>query len=552
MGFDAMGQGFNMPGANSLGGSIPGNQPGGGQPGAPTGGWTSGNFDFPVGSFPGGNAGAFPQTGNNKFTGASRQIGEFGDFPVGQVDVRTDFMKALESAVAPMLFQILLNPGSISQGLGSLGGPVPGRQQSGLGSMLFGGPTGQASGSQPAPKVDAKAMGGPLDPNAMTLVGEAGPELISPAGAGGQQQVMPLQRNRRPAMSQRASAAQTPFALLSGAGATPSPGIPLGDAGIPGRPIGGVPVGDSNSYLPVGNFPSAGMGGLMQRPRGLQFRAAGGPLDPEAFTMVGEAGPEFITPAVDGATPSVIPLEWNPVNSAANPPASDPGGSGGLMPPPIAPPTTTPNPLPDLGLGGGTIPGANPGSFPTGPQQGAGTGMLERLLRQNPEMDAFNSIQQLLMGKGGILGGGNAGKGVLRALKPMYQQNLQFGLNELRNAAPSVANTGFAIQGTDLASRALNDYNLMASQALLQGQQNTLGGMGILGQLAGQAGNGAFNRALGAGQLDTQRQLGFGSLDLQQQQQQWNQTTGPMIQMLLAAMGMATPTGYQTVVPGKK
>jgi hypothetical protein len=140
---------------------------------------------------------------------------------------------------------------------------------------------------------------------------------------------------------------------------------------------------------------------------------------------------------------------------------------------------------------------------------------------------------------------------VMAALQPLFQQNLGFGLNALTNSVPSVRNSGAAIQGADLTSRALNDYNVLAAQAMQQGQQNSLGGLGILGQLAGQAGNGMFGRNLQAGQLATQRDLGFGQLGLQAQQQQWNQTVNPTLQLLMGAFGMATPTAYQTVVSQK-
>ena len=206
--------------------------------------------------------------------------------------------------------------------------------------------------------------------------------------------------------------------------------------------------------------------------------------------------------------------------------------------------------------GGGGFGGGSEGSgflpptssFPATPNQGPGTGSIQRLLGQNPEGQAFDISKNLLMGQNGVLGSGGGGQGILAALQPLFQQNLQFGLNALNSSVPSARNSGAAIQGADITSRALNDYNVLAAQAMQQGQQNTLGGLGILGQLAGQAGQGQFGRNLQAGQLSTQRDLGFGNLALQAQQQGYNQAVNPTLQLLLAALGMATPTAYQTVV----
>ena len=246
---------------------------------------------------------------------------------------------------------------------------------------------------------------------------------------------------------------------------------------------------------------------------GFQQRATGGPLDPNALTLVGEAGPELITPGGAGQQ-QVMPLNMLQ-------PQQSPMGT------PMLP---------------------NPNQFQAAPNQGQGTGSIQQLLMQNPEQQAFDIGKSSLMGQGGILGGGGGGQGIMAALQPLFQQNLKFGLNELTNRVPSVYNSGAAIEGANVTSRALNDYNVLAAQAMQQGQQNTLGGLGLLGQLAGSAGGGAFGRNLAAGQLSTQRDLGMGQLGLQQQQQQYNQTVNPTLQLLLAALGMATPTAYQTVV----
>jgi hypothetical protein len=440
---------------------------------------------------------SFPQTGNNQNTGASRQIGEFGGYPVGQVDVRTDNMKMLENAALPLILGLLSNPQGVAKMFGSIGGGAPRSfGNSPLSAALFGGSGAPTQAPQPQ-KVESRAMGGPLNTQAFTMVGEAGPEVIPPASmTGGIPQV-----------------------------------IPLGFAGIPGRqpqvapgPIDGKPP--RKPKVPKVNM-----------------RAAGGPLDEDAFTIVGEQGPEFITPPIGGEQ-QVIP---NITEAPASLPGTTEGagflpqtGGGGA------------NPGFDLStlfqqfLGGGSaIP--TPGQFNMA--SGSNMGMLGNSLQNNPEMDAFSQIQGMLMGKGGMLRG-NPGKQVMRMLQPLYQQNLNFGMNELLNRVPSARNSAAAIEGADLGARALNDYNLLSAQALQQGQQTQLAGMGLLGQLAGQAGNGQFNRQLQAGQLATQRDLGLGSLDLQAQQQQWNQTVNPTLQLLLSWLPQFT--GFQTVAPGKK
>jgi len=104
---------------------------------------------------------------------------------------------------------------------------------------------------------------------------------------------------------------------------------------------------------------------------------------------------------------------------------------------------------------------------------------------------------------------------------------------------------------------------LMVAQAMQQGVNQQMQGLGVLGQMAGLAGQNPFQRALGLGQLSTQRELGLGQLaqqqqqflsdfGLRQQQQLYNQIVNPTLQLLLAALGMAAPTAFQTVVTGPK
>lgn len=182
------------------------------------------------------------------------------------------------------------------------------------------------------------------------------------------------------------------------------------------------------------------------------------------------------------------------------------------------------------------------GQFPTGTQQGAGTGMIQRLLEQNPEQQAFGVAQDFLTGgqggAGGLLGQ-SPGAGVIGAAEPVFQRNLDFALGRLRNQAPNVFGSGLALQGTDLAGQALQDFNLFSQQAAQQGIGQQLQGLSTLGQLAGPAGQNPFQRALGAGQ--------FG---LAAREQAFNQTVNPTIQMLMAAFQQASPTGFQTSAIG--
>lgn len=291
--------------------------------------------------------------------------------------------------------------------------------------------------------------------------------------------------------------------------------------GLPGGGLTGDALRQFEAALEA-NHGLAGMGlaGMPVQQQPLSFHAAGGPLDPNAINIVGEAGPEAIV--------------GNQVT-----------------------PLPTPPQLP------------NAGAFQPTTLQGPGTGSAMRSLEQNPEQEVFQGAQAILGGNAG----GNAGQNAVNALQPVFQQNLQHSLTGLRNMSPSTFNTGIQGQGADVARTAMNDFNSTAAQLLLQGQGQNAQNQQVLGQLASNAGNGQFGRQLGLGQLagnqlatlrgqDIQQQLalmqlaqqqqqftsGFG---LQQQQQQYAQTIAPTLQLLLAAMGMSQPTAYQTLVPGK-
>lgn len=367
--------------------------------------------------------------------------------------------------------------------------------------------------------------GGQIDPSQVTVVGEAGPEAILP-GQDGSQQVVPITE-------------QIMQMLLSG-GATG-----MVDGGV--LPPPHIPPPPDVARQNLLDFQRSGA------PGGPVFGAGGGALPPPPTGF-----PGFMNP--DGTAPSF-----------------GAGTFGGTLA------NTQQNSVLGDIAGGPNTQGPNPGL----PQQG-GQGAIQNMLGNNPEQQAFGQIQDILggnpsgqagqafeTGQGFIQNmlGQNPGQGVVDALQAPFERNLQFALGNLRNTAPSVFNSAQALQGTDLSRQALDDFNLLGAQALQQGvnqqvqglgtlgqlgagaSQAGLGGLGALTQAAGQAGQNPFSRLLGAGQLGLQ-QAGLGEqsrqfnqqFDLAAQNQQFQQTVQPTLQLLLAAMGLAEPTALQTVV----
>lgn len=467
---------------------------------------------------------------------------------IQQIDVRTKNMRALEEAALPMLFQALLNPRAVASQFGQMAGQVPGaaaqpgttatvldttqdqQQAAGLLAQLFNG-AGAGGASLPGLPPQPAGPGGVI-PNPPPL--NRPPVNQQPATEPGR----PPITGPNPQSPQNPSGAADPNWTGSTVGGQPiggsTPPAPAPVAGLPaefaaflsrfggnmngamndipalqqlfglqGQPVlsglvpgTGAPGQEFNlgalneQLLPQGYLAQAGGNGTpwgvykakgyeqggnwnhtalqsgvpelqsFLQQLGVQFRAGGGPLDPNALTIVGEKGPELIAPA--------------------------PGGGQQV--------------IPNL-LGGGLQPLQQPGGFQSTPMQGPGTGPSMRLSEQNPEMETFE------LGKSILGGQQNPGQGVMQALQPVFNQNLQQGLGQLRSAAPSVFGTGFAGQGVDLTSRALNDFNLLAAQALQQGVSQQQQGLGILGQLAGQAGNNGFNRNLATAQFGEQQKL---------------------------------------------
>ena len=163
------------------------------------------------------------------------------------------------------------------------------------------------------------------------------------------------------------------------------------------------------------------------------------------------------------------------------------------------------------------------------PLQSPFTGQVENALLSfmgnNPEQQTFENLE------GGLLDifGGGSGESFGEAAQGISQRNLQQSLGQLSSSAPGRFSSAFAGQGIGLAQRAQQDLNLLMQQFNQQDIQNRLGAGGLLGSLAGQAGEGAFGRTLQAGE--------FG---LGQQQQ--------LLQLLLGGLGFAQPQGLDAIV----
>ena len=569
------------------------------------------------------------------------QLGSIGDADVGQVDVRTDFMRALEQAAAPLLFTALLNPQAISGALGAAGGTAPtlqgfqndaslnpafaalqgGAPQSSFLNALLGaapqsGPQGTAGSSTGAvdpskkggavptgnlaggPPVQFLQTGGVVDPTVPTVVGEAGPEVLSPGVTG---TVTPTTFDRtmfdpkailaNAAPGQFQGAALNELQQMAAAGTMFDPRF--GNINDPNRQA--ISALQFNSMLPgfdPGNDPQA-----------QAFRNAFTSSIPSLQQGINSSTGQPLAPAMQQATLQFL----QQTGQLPQQPTAAAGPTG-----PAAGSTATPSPNPNLQMllsGQNPLGGSSPTPSPTGQQtnntaggtQGSGAvpqaapvppvaqpqGQVQQqtanvlgpagqqanqLLSSAPEVDILNQLQQSL---GGIFQQ-NPGQGVIDALTPIFDRNLSRGLGELRNTAPSVFNSGLGLEGTDLTARALQDFNLTAAQALQQGVGQQIQGGQLLGSLAGQAGQNPFGRALGLAGLNSQTGLGLGNLSLgnlqagnqhqqamtslaQQQNQfanqfalaqnaqQFNQTVNPTLQLLLAALGMVGPTGFQTI-----
>ena len=149
------------------------------------------------------------------------------------------------------------------------------------------------------------------------------------------------------------------------------------------------------------------------------------------------------------------------------------------------------------------------------PLQQQAVGQLGQFLnQQSPELQVFNQAQGDL---GNILSGTGSAD-IAGAISPVFQQNLQSGLAGLQAQAPGRFNSAFLQQGTDLAQRSTNDFNLLAAQLQQQTLSNQLQGFNTLGVLGQAAGQNPFSRLLQAGQLGQQQSQFEGSQQNQMQQ----------------------------------
>lgn len=204
------------------------------------------------------------------------------------------------------------------------------------------------------------------------------------------------------------------------------------------------------------------------------------------------------------------------------------GGQGAALPGGAGQPSRSPSGR-NMGLadlqqqqngGLGSLPGATgSGNFSGLPSMGDPTGRLESFfgqlgVSQDPlQAQTLQQLAAFLNGPAPEASGmealnkilsQNPGQGTLDALKPRFEQNL---------SAAQSQGPRFSSGNALLSSRALDDYNLMAQQALAQGVNQQL----QASQIQSQIGNNQFNRLAGGygigqqnaaqGDIATQRRL---------------------------------------------
>jgi hypothetical protein len=186
------------------------------------------------------------------------------------------------------------------------------------------------------------------------------------------------------------------------------------------------------------------------------------------------------------------------------------------------------------------------------PLQRQATNQFGQFLNQeSPQMQAYNMA---LEGLSGIAGGTGQFGNVAEALGPLFQRNLTEGISQLSSAAPGRFGSAFLQQGTNLAQRGMQDFNLFVEQARQQDIANQMQAFSTLGMLGGQAGMFDLQRLLGAGQLgaygqqaNLQRQLAILGL-LGQPTGSTTRTGGNFLNFLFPE-GLF-PGGLQIPVPG--
>lgn len=491
-------------------------------------------------------------------------VGQLGDSTIAQVDVRTDVMKQLEQGLLALLGPIMKGGvGGAASMFAGLTPPVPGAasfnnpfaqaaSQPGIYASLFGrNPLGGAMQtamlpggppSQPPPRnldvpppvprpgfdpnspnVTFRAAGGPLDPNAINVVGESGPEIILP---GAQGTVIPATHGSAAAPRPFGSAGLTSEQLRAQMEAPGYQSPTVAGLNAPSTP--GYVWGANGQATPgySTSFNGQLTSGTAQMPTQQsveQFALSGGAQGQAPQAQIAQPTQPAAPPAGGGMAPG-------PGQPPAPLQTGGPQMRGGSQPPPaFTPDPNAPNTV-------------NPNTGPPAPMTDLQNGILGG--------GAFGAQSPFAQGLGI-----NSSQQVADSLRQQLMGNVDATIARARGQVPSMYNSGSGMVIGDALQRMLNDVGAQTSQAMLQGRDQDI-----------SAGRAQTERVLGAGQfgqgmtqLGLQEMLGLGQMAQNQQQfdstfglnaqnQQWQQTMQPIMQMLMSFLGLATPTGYQTVV----
>lgn len=115
--------------------------------------------------------------------------------------------------------------------------------------------------------------------------------------------------------------------------------------------------------------------------------------------------------------------------------------------------------------------------MPSSDLQRQASGGISEFLKTNPEQKAYEALNGIL--------GTNPGTSTMNALQPQFERNL---------SAANAAGPRFGTANAIAKTRAVDDYNLLASQALMQGVQQQIQASQVLNML----GDSAFQRLTGA------------------------------------------------------
>lgn len=340
------------------------------------------------------------------------------------------------------------------------------------------------------PFTSFRAGGGPLDPRGVTVVGERGPEAIVPTAQG--QQVVPLGIQQMLGLLMGGARGMATGGLLdetlvNSGGFDYNPNIGttttdidpnMGQFSASNQPAGGA-IGQTLAFNPeldaFNSLKQALSGGWGQQANQAYNLGAG-------FT--GNLLGSDPTAADTGNLRSLANIGLTPQGGEQINRLSGLGGTG-----------IDTSGLQQLGSGTASILGGN---------------NIESLTGLGGNALSPQLVQSLM----GSATGANPGQGVVDAMQPVFQQNLTNAFGQLRSSAPSIFNSAQQLQGTDLSRQALNDFNLMAAQALQTGVGQQQNAASILSQLLGQERSlqqGALGTAL-QGQL-SQSQLGQSDLE---------------------------------------